>query len=155
MTTFRCPRLRSTRRDPLPHTLRFVRHRPWFFRFGALRLLHGLGVILGRLSKCYFFLLAFPSAACGVGALGVQVRWKYYEKISGRGLVRRLGRFVEGVASGRGFVACNSACPSAPSPPPGARYSVAQARPDSKESLSRRPSDPGCVLATGGASVSV
>ena len=75
MTTSRCPRSRSTRRDPLPHTLRFVRHRPWFFRFGALRLLHGLVVILGRLSKCYFFLLAFPSAvvwcwcARGAGAL--------------------------------------------------------------------------------------
>src|SRR5215218_9561916 len=71
MTTSRCPRSRSTRRDPLPHALRFVRHRPWFFRLGALRLLHGLVVILGRLSKCYFFLLVFPSAVCGVGALGV------------------------------------------------------------------------------------
>ena len=43
---------------------------------GVLRLLHGLVVILGRLSKCYFFLLAFPSAACGVGALRVLVRWE-------------------------------------------------------------------------------
>src|ERR671916_696931 len=40
-------------------------------------------------------------------------------------LVRELGRSVEGVASGRGSVAGNRACPSAPSPPPGARYSVA------------------------------
>src|SRR5215208_6144508 len=70
MTTSRCPRSRSTRRDPLPHALRFVRHRPWLFRFGALRLRCGLVVILGRLSKCYFFFLAFPSAVCGVGALG-------------------------------------------------------------------------------------
>src|SRR5215204_6552655 len=70
MTTSRCPRSRSTRRDPLPHALRFVRHRPWLFRFGALRLLCGLVVILGRLSKCYCFFLAFPSAVCGVGALG-------------------------------------------------------------------------------------
>jgi hypothetical protein len=108
MTTSRCTRSRSTRRDPLPHTLRFVRHRPWFFRFGALRLLHGFVVILGRLSKCYFFLLAFPSAVCGVGALGDLVRWgKYYGKIrisvaiateSEHDLVRELGRSVEGVA---------------------------------------------------------
>jgi hypothetical protein len=28
MTTSRCPRSRSTRRDPLPQALRFVRHRP-------------------------------------------------------------------------------------------------------------------------------
>src|SRR5215218_6162961 len=75
MTTYRCPRSRSTRRDPLPRALRVVRHRPWFFRFGALRLLHDLVVILGRLSKCYFFLLAFPSAVCGVGSLEVLVRW--------------------------------------------------------------------------------
>ena len=80
----------------------------------------------------------------------------YYEKISGHDLVRGLGKSVEGVASGRGSVAGNRACPSAPrSPPPGARYSVAQVGTYSKKSLSRRPSDPGCVLATGGASVGV
>jgi hypothetical protein len=100
-------------------------------------------IILGRLSKCYFFLLAFPSAVCGVGALGSGV-WcvgKYYEKIrtpvaiateSEHNLVLELGRSVEGMASGRGSVAGNRACPSAPSPPPGARYSVAQAGTDSK-----------------------
>ena len=76
MTTSRCPRSRSTRRDPLPYALRSVRHRPWLFRFGALRLLCGLVVILGRLSRCYSFFLAFPSAVCGVGALGVLVRCK-------------------------------------------------------------------------------
>jgi hypothetical protein len=35
-------------------------------------------VILGRLSKCYSFFLAFPSAVGGVGALGVLMllmRW--------------------------------------------------------------------------------
>jgi hypothetical protein len=97
MTATRCPRRsRSTRRDPLPHTLRFVRHRPWFFRFGALRLVHGLVVILGRLSRCYFFLLAFPYGVCGVGALGVLVRRRYYEKISGHDLGRGLGRSVAG-----------------------------------------------------------
>src|SRR5215208_7029001 len=88
----------------------------------------------------------------------------YYEKIriyvaiateSEHDLVRWLGRSVEGVASGRGSVAGDRACPSAPSPPPSARYSVAQARTNSKGRLSRRPSDPGCVLATGGASVGV
>src|SRR5215211_4585049 len=81
MTTSRCPRSRSTRRDPLPHALRFVRHRPWLFRFCALRLLCGLVVILGRLSKFYSFFLAFPFATVGGGvggvcALGVLVRWK-------------------------------------------------------------------------------
>ena len=48
-------------------------------------------VILGRLSKCYFFLLAFPYAVCGVGALGVLVRWGYYEKISEHDLAAGLG----------------------------------------------------------------
>src|ERR671921_724184 len=76
MTTSRCPRSRSTRRDPLPHALRFVRHRPWLFRFCALRLLRGLVVILGRVSKCNSFFLAFPSAVGGVCVLGVLVRWK-------------------------------------------------------------------------------
>src|SRR5215217_4647717 len=89
---------------------------------------------------------------------------KYYEKIrisvaiapeSEHDLVRGLGRSVEGVASGRGSVAGDRVCPSAPNPPLGARYSVAQARTDSKGHLSRRPSGPGCVLATGGASVGV
>ena len=89
---------------------------------------------------------------------------EYYEKIrisvaiateSEHDLVRRLGRSVEGVASGRGSAAGNRACPSAPSLPSGARYSVAQARTDSKGRLSRRPSDPGYVLATGGAFVGV
>src|SRR5215213_8102075 len=82
MTTSRCPRSRSTRRDPLPHALRFVRHRPWLFRFCVLRLLRGLVVILGRLSKCYSFFLAFPSAVGGVGALGVLMRWEYYLYLS-------------------------------------------------------------------------
>ena len=49
------------RRDPLPHTLRFVRHRPWFFRFSALRLLHGLVVILGRREKGYYPYLLLAS----------------------------------------------------------------------------------------------
>jgi hypothetical protein len=138
MTNSRCPRSRSTRRDPLPHTLRFVRHRPWVFLFGALRLLHGLVVILGRLSKCYFFLLAFYSAVCGVGVLGGLVPWEeYYEKIriavaivteSEHDLVRELWRSVEGVASGRGSVAGDRVCPTAPSP-----RSVAQARTDSRQ----------------------
>jgi hypothetical protein len=44
--TPRYARSRSTRRDTLPHSLRFVRHKPWLFRFGALRLLCGLVVIL-------------------------------------------------------------------------------------------------------------
>jgi hypothetical protein len=52
----------------------------------------------------------------------------YYEKIkisvaiateSEHDLVRGLGRSVEGVASGRGFVAGDRACPTAPSPPLG------------------------------------
>jgi hypothetical protein len=73
MNTSRYRRSRSTRRDPLPHSLRFIRHRPWLFGFGALRLLRGLVVILGRLSKCYSFFLAFLSAVCGVGWLGVLV----------------------------------------------------------------------------------
>jgi hypothetical protein len=34
-------------------------------------------------------------------------------------LVRELARSVDGVASGRGFVAGDSACPTAPSPPLG------------------------------------
>src|SRR5215213_10611300 len=76
MTTSRCPRSRSTRRNPLPYALRSVRHRPWLFWFGALRFLFGLVVILGRQSKCYSFFLAFPSAVCGVSALGVLVRWR-------------------------------------------------------------------------------
>ena len=70
MNTSRYRRSRSIRRDPLPHSLRFIRHRPWLFRVGALRLLRGLVVILGRLSKCYSFFLAFLSAVCGVGWLG-------------------------------------------------------------------------------------
>jgi hypothetical protein len=32
-------------------------------------------VILGRLSKCYSFFLAFSSAVGGVGALGVLMGW--------------------------------------------------------------------------------
>jgi len=88
-----------------------------------------------------FFLLAFPSAVCSVSALGVLVAGKYYEKIrisvaiateSEHNLVRGLGRSVEGVASGRGSLAGDRACPSAPSPPPGARYSVAQAIPTAR-----------------------
>ena len=58
------------------HTaLRFVRHKPWLFRFGALHLLRSLGGhTLGRLSKCCSFFLALLSAVCGVGSLGVLVR---------------------------------------------------------------------------------
>jgi hypothetical protein len=73
MNTSRYRRSRSIRCDPLPHSLRFIRYRPWLFQFGALRLLRGLVVILGRLSKCYSFFLAFLSAVCGVGWLGVLV----------------------------------------------------------------------------------
>ena len=82
------------------------------------------------------------------------VRGRYYEKISGHDLGRGLGRSVEGVASGRGSVAHDRASDCS-KPPPGARYSVAQARTDSKGRLSRRPSGPGYVLVTGSASVDV
>jgi hypothetical protein len=166
MTTSRCPRSRSTRRDPLPHALRFVRHRPWFFRFG---------VPSANCMASWSFSVGYPSviSSCLPSPLlfVVLVRsgcWcvrRYYESIisisvaiateSGHDLVRGLGRSVEGAASGRGSMVGNRACPSAPSPPPGARYSMAQARTDSKGRLSRRSSDPGCMLATGGASVGV
>src|SRR5215218_5947302 len=47
-------------------------------------------------------------------------------------LVRGLGRSVEGVASGRGSVAGDRACPTAPSPPPGAGEDRQQGAPQSK-----------------------
>src|SRR5215204_7611494 len=150
MTTFRCPRSRSTRRDPLPTPCGLSDTGPGSSG-SRCPLLTAWPRGHPRSAIQVLFLLACLPLCClwcwsahGAGAEG-----EYYEKINGRDLVHRLGRSVEGVASGRGSVAGNRACPSAPSPPPGARYSVAQARTDSKESLSRRPSDPGCVLATG------
>jgi hypothetical protein len=63
-------------------------------------------------------------------------------------LIRRLVKFVKGVASGQGSVVGDRAadCSTPHPPPPGARYSVVRARTDSKGRLSRRPSGPGYVL---------
>jgi len=69
MNTSRYRRSRSTRRDPLPHSLRFIRHRPWLFGFGALRLLRGLVVQVLFLLSC----LPICCLVCGVGWLGVLV----------------------------------------------------------------------------------
>jgi hypothetical protein len=67
--TSRSGRSRGIRRDPLPHSLRFVRHGLRLFRFCALRLLRDLVVILGRLSKCYSFFL--PSCLLFVVLVGL------------------------------------------------------------------------------------
>src|SRR5215217_1447992 len=80
--TSRCPRSRNTRRDTLPHSLRFVRHKPWLFRFGALHLLRGLVVILsvGYPSVILSFLpfcLLFVVLVC----LGCWCVGKYYQYI--------------------------------------------------------------------------
>ena len=113
-------------------SLRFVRQGPCLFRFCALRLLRDLVVILGRLSKCYSFFLPACCLWCWLASTdrcaGGCVG--YYRKIKRREIIHPP--------------------PIAPSP-----RSVAQARIDSKGCLSRRPSGPGCVLATGGASVGV
>jgi hypothetical protein len=127
MTTSRCPRSRSTRRDPLPHALRFVRHRPWFFRFGvpSANCMASWSSSVGYpsvISSC----LPSPLLFVVLVRSGCWCVREYYENIirisvaiateSGHDLVRGLGRSVEGAASGRGSMAGNRACPSAPSP---------------------------------------
>jgi hypothetical protein len=80
MNTSRYRRSRSIRRDPLPHSLRFIRHRPWLFRFGALRLLRGWPRGHPRSAIQVLFLLSCLPVCClwcwlarGVGWLGVLV----------------------------------------------------------------------------------
>jgi hypothetical protein len=159
MTTSRCPRSRSTQRDPLPTPCGLSDTGPGSSGSRCPPLTawprgHPRSAIQ------VLFLLACLPLCClwcwcaqGASALGEVEKVLGEDKRASPGsqaweVHRRCGkrsRFC-------GRQPCVSECSK---PPPGARYSVAQARTDSKESLSRRPSDPGCVLATGGASVGV